>query len=120
MQIMELIDTLFGALNYIPKLAGAVRTAAWRSQARHRQQYSKWELATFTFQRRDKGGKYTLQRVVAHLEKYGVAVVSWNYDGRLWYVKVRKNQGEWATKLLGNASTGGALWTPKRGWKDNR
>jgi len=120
MQIMEIIDNIFGALNYFPKVAGAIRTAAWRSQARHRQQHSKWSLTTFTFQRRDKGGKYTLEQVVSHLQRYGVTVVSWNYDGRRWYIKVRKNQAEWAIKLLGSVLTGGTLWSPKRGWKDNR
>lgn len=115
--MFDLLDEIWGMFNFIPAVAGAVRTAFWRSQARNSRQYSKWQVVQFSFQRKDKGGKYDVGEVIAHLNRYGVAVVAWNYDSKRWYVTVRKNQEQWARKLLGNAS-GGKLFTPRKGWND--
>lgn len=115
---MERLDDLFGWFNFLPRLFGGLRTLRRPYRGRRKQPHSRWTVKTYRFPRPDKGGRYTRDQVIQHLGRYGVEVVAWNFDGRNWYIKVRKNQARWAAQLLGEAPSGGALWKPESAWRE--
>lgn len=106
-------DFVFGPLNFIDRIIGAVNRSISPSKGgRFGKTYR------ITVPRIDKGGKRTGREVMAHLKRHGVPAFGYGYNSKSTWFYVRETQRAWATWLYNEKTQ--AMRTPKSNWKDRQ
>lgn len=109
----DIIDNLFGPLNYLDRIIGWAQIATRRG-SRRRQRYGRTAMVRVKIPYGDRTpGVASPQVIRAHMAKYHVGLYGYTHDANHWYASVPRRQHQWFLWLYND----GRLRSPATSWK---